>query len=73
MCGLFICRQAKSLGTYLIVGINKDADCIGYKRKPILNESERVQSAQGCKYVDEVLLDDVELIVTEEFIKKQYV
>jgi glycerol-3-phosphate cytidylyltransferase-like family protein len=36
-----------------------------------LNEKERVASAEGCKYVDEVLLDDVELVVTEEFIKKQ--
>jgi hypothetical protein len=27
----------------------------------------------GCKYVDEVIWEDVELVVTKEFIKKQYV
>eukprot|EP01114_Cavostelium_apophysatum_P015850 TRINITY_DN4403_c2_g1_i1.p1 TRINITY_DN4403_c2_g1~~TRINITY_DN4403_c2_g1_i1.p1 ORF type:complete len:166 (-),score=21.86 TRINITY_DN4403_c2_g1_i1:48-545(-) len=64
------CRQAKEFGTYLIVGINKDEDCIGYKRKPILAGPERVKSAQACKYVDEVLYDDVPLVLTKEFIAK---
>jgi bifunctional ADP-heptose synthase (sugar kinase/adenylyltransferase) len=40
---LTLFRQAKALGDYLIVGINKDEDCIGYKRKPILNTMERVK------------------------------
>jgi len=64
------CKQAKSFGTYLIVGLNKDEDCIGYKRKPILKGDERVRSAQSCKWVDEVLYDDVPLSVTKEFIDK---
>ena len=32
-----------------------------------------MQSAQGCKYVDEVLYDDVPLAITAEFLDKQYV
>ncbi len=59
------------MGDYLIVGINKDEDVIGYKRKPILSGPERVASASGCKYVDEVLYDDVPLAITKEFIEKQ--
>lgn len=54
-----------------LVGICKDEDVIGYKRKPILAGPERVASAQACRYVDEVLYDDVPLIVTKEFIEKQ--
>jgi len=64
------CRQARQFGDYLIVGINKDEDVVGYKRKPILNGEERVKSAQSCKYVDEVLYDDVPLVLSKEFIEK---
>eukprot|EP01117_Protostelium_nocturnum_P004859 TRINITY_DN1760_c0_g1_i1.p2 TRINITY_DN1760_c0_g1~~TRINITY_DN1760_c0_g1_i1.p2 ORF type:complete len:152 (-),score=43.25 TRINITY_DN1760_c0_g1_i1:60-515(-) len=64
------CRQARELGDYLIVGICKDEDVTGYKRKPILKGEERVASAKGCRYVDEVLYDDVPLVVTKEFIEK---
>jgi cytidyltransferase-like protein len=65
------CRQARSLGDFLIVGICKDEDVIPYKRVPVLAGHERVESAKGCRYVDEVLYDDVPLTITEEFIKKQ--
>jgi hypothetical protein len=34
---------------------------------------ERVHSAEACKYVDEVLYEDVELCITKEFIEKQYI
>jgi len=64
------CRQARSFGDYLIVGINKDEDVVGYKRKPVLQGPERVASAQACRWVDEVLYDDVPLSVTKEFIEK---
>jgi len=64
------CRQSKTFGNYLIVGICKDDDAVGYKRKPILNGQERVESAKACKYVDEVLYDDVPLSITKEFIEK---
>lgn len=42
------CKQARALGDYLIVGINRDEHCISYKRKPILSTIERVRSAQGA-------------------------
>jgi len=64
------CKQARSFGDYLIVGLCKDEDAIGYKRKPILTGPERVASAQNCKWVDEVLYDDVPLVVSREFIAK---
>jgi len=64
------CRQAKALGDHLIVGICRDEDVIGYKRAPILLGHERVASANGCKYVDEVLYDDVPLVISKEFIDK---
>jgi len=67
------CKQAKQFGDYLIVGITKDEDCTSYKRKPILSGPERVASAQACKYVDEVLYDDVPLAVTKEFIEKHQI
>jgi len=67
------CKQARSFGDYLIVGICKDEDCVGYKRKPVLTGPERVASAQCCKYVDEVLYDDVPLVVTKEFLAKHQI
>jgi len=67
------CKQAKQFGDYLIVGITRDEDCASYKRKPILSGPERVASAQACKYVDEVLYDDVPLAVTKEFIEKHHI
>lgn len=47
--------QARALGDYLIVGLNSDEDCAGYKRVPILTLAERVAAALGCRYVDAVL------------------
>jgi cytidyltransferase-like protein len=67
------CMKAREFGDHLIVGITKDEDCIGYKRKPILSGTERALSAQGCKYVDEVLYDDVPLKITKEFIQKHHI
>jgi len=64
------CKQARSLGDELVVGICKDEDCTDYKRKPILHGPERVRSAQACRWVDEVLYDDVPICVTKEFIEK---
>lgn len=48
-------KRAKALGDYLIVGLNSDEDCAGYKRLPILTLEERVAAALGCRYVDAVL------------------
>ena len=48
-------KKARALGDYLLVGIHAD-DLVGInKRRPILTMEERVASAAGCRYVDEVL------------------
>ena len=62
-------KKARQHGNYLIVGLNSDEDCAGYKRKPIMNLQERVDSVKACRYVDEVL-PNAPLVITDEWIKK---
>ena len=50
-------RKARALGDYLLVGICADGDVEVYKRRTILTMEERVASAAGCRYVDEVIPD----------------
>ena len=50
-------RKAKALGDYLLVGINSDETVRANKREPILSMEERIASAAGCRYVDEVVPD----------------
>ncbi|ETI47683.1 hypothetical protein F441_08121 [Phytophthora nicotianae CJ01A1] len=48
-------RQARSLGTYLVVGVNDDESITACKgAPPVLNNEERIASVEGCKFVDEV-------------------
>ncbi|CAH0515221.1 unnamed protein product [Peronospora belbahrii] len=48
-------RQARSLGTYLVVGVNDDESITACKgAPPVLNNAERIASVEGCKFVDEV-------------------
>jgi len=65
-----MCKQAKQHGDYLIIGITPDELCASYKRQPVMTTMERVYSAQACKYVDEVVWEDVQLSITKEFIDK---
>ena len=49
-------RLARSLGTFLVVGVNSDesiAKCKG--AAPLLNDEERLTMVKSCKFVDEVL------------------
>lgn len=48
-------KQAKSLGTELIVGIHADETVLSYKRQPIMSMSERIAIVESCRYVDEVV------------------
>ena len=48
-------KRARALGDYLLVGICADAIVGLNKGRPILTMEERVASAAGCRYVDEVL------------------
>ena len=46
-------QRAKALGDKLIVAINGDEMVAQYKRRPYLNEEERLEVVQSCRYVDE--------------------
>ncbi|MFZ4663241.1 MAG: adenylyltransferase/cytidyltransferase family protein [Caldilineaceae bacterium] len=48
-------RQLRTLGDYLIVGVNGDELVAGYKRRPIFTLTERVAMVSACRYVDEVI------------------
>jgi len=49
---LELLRRAKELGTILVVGINSDIKVASYKRKPYLNENERLEVVEALKFVD---------------------
>lgn len=49
-------QRAKALGDKLIVAINGDDMVAQYKRKPYLNEEERLEVVQSCRYVDEAFI-----------------
>lgn len=63
-------RQAKALGTYLVVGVNDDksiTECKG--APPVMNDEERIASVVGCKFVDEVE-PHCPYIMNEEYLKR---
>lgn len=51
-------REAKKLGTYLIVGVCTDAALQDAKgmNYPIMNIHERTLGVLSCRYVDEVII-----------------
>ena len=65
-------KLAKTLGTFLIVGIIPDDIAASYKRAPILQQEERIKVVAGCKYVDEIICD-APLIITKDFIIKHQI
>jgi len=62
-------KNAKSMGTHLIVGVCSDADVSEYKRPPIMSLAERVSVIEACKYVDEVI-PAAPAVTTAEFVQK---
>ena len=48
-------RLGRSLGTYLIVGVNSDESITECKGPPLMDNQERLAMVQSCKFVDEVL------------------
>jgi len=48
-------RLGRSLGTYLIVGVNSDESIKECKGPPLMNDEERMTMVKGCKFVDEVV------------------
>ena len=55
--------------TILLVGVVSDSDCISYKRKPIISETDRVEIIRNIKMVDNVIFP-CPMAPTMEFIKK---
>lgn len=50
----------------LIVGLINDKDATNYKRKPIINETNRYIMLESCKYVDEIITN-APLFITKDF------
>lgn len=48
-------RQAKKMGTYLVVGVHTDSEILKNKGPPVFNETERYRMVKGIKWVDEVV------------------
>jgi cytidyltransferase-like protein len=62
-------RQCSKMGRRVIIGVTGDLDATGYKRQPIVPETERCAIIHSLKEVDEVVCP-CPLVVTEEFMSK---
>ena len=62
-------KQASTLGSKLIVGLNSDKDVESYKRSPIINLRDREAVVRSCRYVDDVIAP-CPLVITEEFMRE---
>ena len=58
-------RRSKELGDKLIVAINGDEMVALYKRRPYLNEKDRLAVVKACRYVDDAF-------IIEEYDNKEY-
>jgi ethanolamine-phosphate cytidylyltransferase len=63
-------RQARALGTFLVVGVNDDESITACKgAPPVLNNEERIASVDGCKFVD-VVEPHCPYIMNEEYLQR---
>jgi len=60
-------KKCRTFGDIIIIGVVSDESCMTYKRKPIINEDDRVEIIKNLKDVDEIVFP-CPLIVTEKFI-----
>jgi cytidyltransferase-like protein len=60
-------KAARAFGDWLVVGVLSDEIVTGYKRRPIMNQAERIAVIEACRYVDEVL-PSAPYAVTPEFL-----
>ena len=49
-------KRSKELGDKLIVAINGDDMVSKYKRKPYMDEKDRLKIIESCRYVDEAFI-----------------
>lgn len=49
-------RRAKAQGDELIVAINGDEMVASYKRRPYMNEDDRMNVIKACRYVDDAFV-----------------
>lgn len=49
-------RRSRELGDRLIVAVNGDDMVSEYKRKPYMDENERLKIIESCRYVDEAFI-----------------
>jgi choline-phosphate cytidylyltransferase len=61
-------RQCAKLGNRVIIGVTGDVDATGYKRLPVVLESERTAIVRALREVDDVVCP-CPLIVTQEFMQ----
>lgn len=69
-----ILKRAKELVDYLIVAVNTDEFSKRYKRKPIMNQDERLKAVEGCRYASKVILNigNEDCKKTIKYINKEY-
>ena len=60
-------RLGRSLGTYLIVGVNSDESIARCKGPPLMNDAERLTMVEACKFVDQVV-PDCPYVMTPEYL-----
>lgn len=62
-------EQCAKLGDRVIIGVTGDQDALGYKRRPIINETERTSIVKSLRLVDDVVCP-CPLLVTKEFMSQ---
>ncbi len=62
-------RQCAALGDRVILGVTGDSDAEGYKRRPIVPQSERTAIVRALEEVNDVVCP-CPLVVTQEFMDK---
>ena len=60
-------RLGRSLGTYLIVGVNSDESITQCKGPPLMNDDERLTMVEACKFVD-MVVPNCPYIMTSEYL-----
>ena len=62
-------EECAALGDRVIIGVTGDKDATGYKRRPIISETDRTAIVKSLKVVDDVVCP-CPLVVTEDFMRK---